>query len=95
MTKQDYDRIKSKEEQIEQLLKFKKLIETSKILSINLRCFSDEKTEFENITLSDLPKNKIKHVLLENYETRLENAKKDYEDFFNEETIFIDKNDEI
>lgn len=88
MTKQDYDRIKNKEAQIEHLLKSKNIVESSKILQLKLRYFNEDKTEFEDIVLTDLPKGKIKGILLENFKIRLENAQNDYEEYFNGETIF-------
>lgn len=95
MTKQDYDRIKAKQTQIEQLLIKKQNVEIAKILSIKLRIFNDERTEYEDVTMTDLPKGEIKKVILTNLIARLESAQKDWEGFFNNETIFPIDNEPI
>lgn len=92
MTKQDYDRLKAKEAQIEALIAEKKQIEGGKIISLHIRVFSDDKNIYEDIDFKNLPKGEIKKILLENIEGRLENAQNDYESYFDGETIFSGSN---
>lgn len=82
MNKQDYERAKSKELQIESLLKQKKAIECGKIVSLKIRVFDNDKINYEEIILTDIPKKEIKRVFYEDVERRLETAKNDYDSFF-------------
>lgn len=88
MTKQNYQQLKRKEALIEYLKNALKNIEGGKILKIDLRSYSDDKLEYEYQELTDIPKAKIKAVLIENLQTRLEKAQKDWESYFDDEDMF-------
>lgn len=88
MTKQNYQQLKSKEAQIEYLKNALKNIEGGKILKIDVRSYSDDKSEYEYQELTDIPKNKVKQVLIENFQTRLKKAQEDWESYFDNEDMF-------
>lgn len=88
MTKQNYQQLKSKEAQIEHLRNTLNAIQCGKILKINLRSYSDDKSEYEYLELTDIPKRKVKGVLIENLQTRLEKAQEDWEGYFDDEDMF-------
>lgn len=88
MTKQNYQQLKRKEALIEYLKNALKNIEGGKILKIDLRSYSDDKLEYEYQELTDIPKNKVKQVLIENFQTRLKKAQEDWESYFDDEDMF-------
>lgn len=88
MTKQNYQQLKSKEAQIEYLKNALKNIEGGKILKIDVRSYSDDKSEYEYQEFTDIPKTKIKQVLIENLQTRLKKAQEDWESYFDDRCMF-------
>jgi len=87
MTKEDYQKVRAKEAQLEYLKEFKKTVECGKILNLKIRTFNEDRIEYEDIEFTDLPKRKIKTVILENLETRIESAKNDWESYFDDVSI--------
>lgn len=83
MRKETYIQIKEKEVQIENFKEIKKNIELGKITSINIRVFDDDKIEYKDINLKEIPRGAIKGFLLQHIEQRLSNAQNDFEDLFN------------
>ena len=47
-----------------------------------------DKSEYEYQELTDIPKNKVKQVLIENFQTRLKKAQEDWESYFDNEDMF-------
>lgn len=92
MTKEDYQKLRAKEAQIEYLKEFKKAIENGKILNLKIRIFNEDKIEYEDLDFTDIPKRKIKTVILENLETRMESAKNDWESYFDDVSMFSEVN---
>lgn len=85
MKKLLYEQAKKKEAIKASIKEKLKLIEGGKILSLTIRTFSTDKQAYEDITIhagTDLPREKIKGLLLSNLKGRLEKAEKDFEEFF-------------
>lgn len=90
MIKQDLDLIKKKQEQIEYLKAYLHKIQTAKIKHIELRHFDEDSMIYQDTYLKDFPRRKIKKILIEDAQKRLDHAVESYEALFNGVSIVED-----
>ena len=89
MTKENFQKLKRKEAQLQTLIERKDLIENGVMNSINYTITKDSGViSNKEIKGSDLPKGAIKSILLEIIEKRIAHAKAEWESFFDDNDMF-------
>lgn len=87
ITKQHYNNLKQKEAAIARLKERIRAIENGKIISVNIRLYTPDKMEYQDVTEGDIPKREIRTAILNNLTKQLSDAQADWEGFFNNESI--------